>query len=125
MIFESHRGEEKIKSESGSPLLYTGVRFDFDHSLSPNHGTFSLVPQGTVVPEDLAVGKRKETVLLWLPIKPSARQNFIARTVLPGCRLQDLDWNSKRICLQLCNRSGVGSDQGPRTCDVVVLSCNG
>lgn len=98
---------------------YTLVfRFDFDHSLSPNHAAFSLVPQGIMVPEDLAVGKRKETVLLWLPIKHSARQNFIAVTVLPGCRLKDLDWNSGRICLQSCNRSGVGSGQGPRTCDV-------
>lgn len=94
MIFENHRGEEKIKSESGSPLLYTGVRFDFDRSLLPNCVTFSLVPQGTVVPEDLAVGKRKERVLLWLPIKHSAGQDFIARTVSPGCRLQDLGWNS-------------------------------
>ena len=92
------------------------LRFDFDHSLPPNCATFSLVPQGTMVPKDLAVGKRKETVLLWLLIKHSARQNFIAVTVLPGCRLQDLDWNYKRICLQLCNRSGVGS--GRRTCDV-------
>lgn len=91
-------------------------RFDFDHSLSPNRARFSLVPQGSMVPEDLAVGKRKETVLLWLPIKHSSRQNFITVTVLPGCRLQDLDWNSKRICLQSCNRSGVGS--GPGTCDV-------
>lgn len=42
---------------------YTLVfRFDFDHSLSPNRATFCLVPQGTMVPENLAVGKRKETV---------------------------------------------------------------
>lgn len=40
------------------------LRFDFDHSLSPNRATFSLAPQGTMVPEDLAVRKKKETVLL-------------------------------------------------------------
>lgn len=78
---------------------YTLVfRSDFDHSLLPNCATFNLNPQETMVPEDLAVGKRKETTLLWLVIKHSARQNFIAVTVLPGCRQQDLDWNSRRIC---------------------------
>lgn len=99
---------------------YTLVfRFHFSHSLSPNCTTFSLVPQGTMVPEDLAVGKRKETVLLWLSGKHPARQNFIAVIVLPGYRLQDWYWNSKRIYLQSCNGSGVGSGRGPRTCDMM------
>lgn len=63
-------------------------RSDFDHSLLPNHTTCSLVPQGTMVQEDLAVGKRKGTTLLWLVIKHTAGQNFTAVTVLPGCRQQ-------------------------------------
>lgn len=78
---------------------YTLVfRSDFDHSLLPNHATFSLNPHATMVPEDLAVGKRKETALLCLVIKHSERQTFIAVTVLPGCRQHDLHWNSRRIC---------------------------
>lgn len=39
-------------------------RSDFDHSLLPNHTTFSPVPQGAMVQEDLAVGKRKGITLL-------------------------------------------------------------
>lgn len=53
-------------------------RLDFDHSLPPNRATFRPAPQGVImVPEDLAVGK-EEMVLLWLFMKHSARQNFVA-----------------------------------------------